>query len=64
MQTRVMVPVPDASYDEALQMGEVLSYQYLKWFWSYRADMICDRQTDGWTDRPMDTKGKNNVSRP
>ena len=49
-----MVIVHDTPFECALQMYEVSS-KYLLQFSSYRADTICDRQTDR-------RNGKNNMS--
>ena len=53
-----MVLVHDTSSRRGLQVYQV-SLKNLKRFSSYRADTICDRQTDGRKDRRT---GKNNMS--
>ena len=53
-----MALVHDTSSRRGLQVYQV-SLKNLKQFLSYRADTICDGQTDGRTDRRM---GKNNMS--
>ena len=55
-----MVLVHDTSSRRGLQVYQV-SLKNLKRFSSYRADTICDGQTDGRTDRRT---GKNNMSPP
>ena len=56
-----MVLVHDTSSRRGLQVYQV-SLKNLERFSSYRADTICDRQTDGRTDRrtdgQTDTRGK------
>ena len=52
MQAIVIVVEHNTLSSGALQICEVLS-QYLKQLWSHRAEKICDRQTDGRTDRQM-----------
>ena len=53
-----MVPEHDTSSRRGLQVYQV-SLKNLQRFSSYRADTICDGQTDGQMDRRT---GKNNMS--
>ena len=52
-----MVLVPDTSSLRGLQVYQV-SLKNLQRFTSYRADTICDGQTDRQTDRQTDARGK------
>ena len=57
-----MVLVHDTSSRRGLQVYQV-SLKNLQRFSSYRADMICDGQTDRQTDGRTDRRtGKNNMS--